>query len=304
MIHEYALQPSVLCSWAESSRDYAEFMREYGLGTPRLISSFPKRQSSRLRRYFLQYSPGDNQSLKALRYTEMVEKLVETLVLREPMENQPSDWAEAAVSENARAPFGVVISSMPLETERNITPDCMYDRGSAWSHPNQVDFQRTKADFLSIIENMIRLASQRIVIVDAYGWTNESIAMLQTILNSMHNSRVGGQVPPICVFYKEHSKGPSARYVLEQIVEGLNDDGKTVQLDVMELREIRGNDVFHNRCILTELAGIMIGHGIGVSDDPAHTDDATLMHRDIYVKKWRQFVDECCFEVVSHAKSN
>ena len=33
MIYEYALEPAVLTSWASNDRDYAEFLREYGLGT-------------------------------------------------------------------------------------------------------------------------------------------------------------------------------------------------------------------------------------------------------------------------------
>lgn len=44
MIYEYALDPVVLSTWASNERDYAEFLREYGLGTPRMISSFPKKK--------------------------------------------------------------------------------------------------------------------------------------------------------------------------------------------------------------------------------------------------------------------
>jgi hypothetical protein len=301
MIHEYALQPSVLCSWAANRRDYAEFMREYGLGTPRIISSFPKRKASKLRSYFLQHSPGDDQSLQGLRYTEMVDRLVETLVLREPLGNLPGDWAEAAISENARAPFGVLISEMPLETEKNVTPGCMYDPGSIWNHPNQIDFQRTRAAFYSVIENMVRLASGCVIIIDAYGWTNDSITMLQNIINSMHQGRMRPKFPPVSLYYKEGKASPDAQYVKEHVAKGLNVDGQEIDFGVFALREIPGNDVFHNRCILTELGGIMIGHGIGVTDDPSHTDDATLMQPSIYSKKWRQFIDERCFDVVSQA---
>ncbi len=45
MIYEYALDPAVLSTWASNERDYAEFLREYGLGTPRIISSFPKKKN-------------------------------------------------------------------------------------------------------------------------------------------------------------------------------------------------------------------------------------------------------------------
>lgn len=180
----------------------------------------------------------------------------------------------------------------------------MYDPGSIWNHRSQIDFQRTRSAFHAVIENMIRLASECAIVIDAYGWTKDSITMLQTIINSLHHGRIRPQLPRVSLFYKEGNSSPDAQYVKEQIVNGLDVDGRKIDFGVFALREVAGSDVFHNRCILTELGGIMIGHGIGVPDNPAHTDEATLMHPDVYIKKWRQFVDERRFEVVSHAESN
>ena len=37
--------------------------------------------------------------------------------------------------------------------------------------------------------------------------------------------------------------------------------------------------------ILAALVGIVTGHGIGVPGNPVHTDEETLMHPDVYIKK-------------------
>ncbi len=309
MIHEYALDPTVLLSWAGNKRDYAEFFREYGLGTPRIISSFPKKKASKLRSYLLQHSPQDNDSLHAQRYMEMVTKLVESIVLRDVPDNQPQNWSDAAKIENERTQFGAVLSAAPIATEQNITPANMYNQNSIWNHPNQIDIQRTNDGFMSAVSNLIRLSTQQIVIVDAFGWKNNAIQLIQCIANAISRKRVHNQLPSIYLFYKEKrgsrnssSMSPSPEYVKTQIFQGLNSDVSKIQLRVAELQEIPGNDVFHNRCILTEHGGVSIGHGIDVSGDYAHSDEAFLFNDRIYQKKWRQFIEDPCFEIVSEAR--
>ena len=111
------------------------------------------------------------------------------------------------------------------------------------------------------------------------------------------------------LFYKEKRGGgnsgngsSSADHVRQQIFQGLTGDVSNLKIEVFELRETASNDVFHNRCILTEHGGVITGHGIGVSGDEAHTDDAILMKPEIYQKKWRQFIEQNCFQVVSEAR--
>jgi hypothetical protein len=160
MIYEYALEPAVLTSWASNDRDYAEFLREYGLGTPRIVSSFPKKKASKLRSYLLQHSPQDEQSLAGQRYTEMVLKVVESIVVRDVQLQNTAEWAEAAVVENRRAPFDVILSSTEIQEGNNVTPASMYSQGSIWNHPGQVNVLRTNEGLLAAVVNLIRLADE------------------------------------------------------------------------------------------------------------------------------------------------
>ncbi len=308
MIHEYALDPEVVSQWASSDRDYAEFMREYGLGTPRIISSFPKSNISRLRRYFLRLGPADPDSIQGKRYLEMVLKIIEALIIRTGQQIQGDNWAENITTENGRLPFDVVLSAEAIDTEQNITPGNMYVQDSLWHHSHQKNFNRTIDDFSSVVKGMLRLSTDKIVIVDAYGWTTEAIQSMQHLINSIILNRVNPQLPSVILYYKEKHGGtntgvgsPGANYVKSQIMEGVDDDLSGIELQIVELRETGTSDVFHNRCILTEHGGIITGHGIGVSGNDAHTDEALLMELDIYEKKWRQFVEDNHFEVISHS---
>lgn len=310
MIHEYALDPAVLISWADNDRDYSEFLREYGLGTPRIVSSFPKKKANKLRSYLLKNSPQNAQSLTGQRYTEMVLKIVESIVVRDVQENDGDDWAEAAIVENRRAPFDVILSADEIREGNNVTPASMYSQGSIWNHPGQINVSRTNEGLLAAVLNLIRLADEKVVIIDPFGWTSEAIGFIRFMLQSIASNRVSVGLPVIMLFYKEKrgsgrsgNGSPSADHVRQQIFHGLTGDVTNIQLEVFELRETENNDVFHNRCILTEHGGVITGHGIGVSGNEHHTDEVILMSPDIYQKKWQQFVEKNCFGKASEAKS-
>ncbi|WP_319548514.1 hypothetical protein [Desulfogranum marinum] len=255
MIHEYAIEPSVLLSWATNDRDYYEFFREYGLGTPRIFSSFPKQKAKKLRRYFLAQVSADDQSQQAMRYTEMVVKLVERIVVRE-VEADQSEWSQRAVAENERIPFNVILSSELIGTDRNLTPDKMYEPGSIWNHQDQLNIHRTTEGFYSAISNLLRLATEQIVVIDPYGYSDKAIKQIQYLINHLPEKRVNHQIPSITLFYKTNTNGLNANEVRERILARVRIDEICTVLKVSELEEVPGSDVFHNRCILTEHGGV------------------------------------------------
>jgi len=302
MIYEYALDPKVLLLWASSDRDHAEFYREYGIGTPRIFSSFPKKKASKLRSYLLRFSPPDSQSLASRRYTEMVVKLTESIVNRNVKDCQENDWAGMVVVENQERPFDIILSSEAIELNNNITSRSMYLPDSIWNHPREYSIHRTNSDFLLKISNFLRLCNSRVIIIDPYGWRMNSIKFIRFMLKNIMTDRVNPNSPEITIFYKE-KVGESARasYVKNSILEDLPENSVSLQIKVFELKETSESDVFHNRCILTEHGGISTGHGINLPDEKSHTDDMFLLGPELYQKKWQQFSDEICFKVVSES---
>ncbi|MBU1296875.1 MAG: hypothetical protein KJ609_05815 [Gammaproteobacteria bacterium] len=306
MIHEYALDPAVLASWASNRRDYAEFLREYGIGTPRLISSFPRKKATKLRSYLLSKCPINRQSLASQRYEEMVQKIVESVIVREVDDVELAEWQEKVVLENNRVSFDVILLITEIQEENAVTLETMYSQGSIWNHPNQINVSRTNKDLLNAVMNLVRLSTERIVIIDPYGWTDEAISFIQFMLQSININRVSGGLPTVTLFYKEKRGGsgrgsPSASHVKQAVTQGLAPELSDLKLEVIELSETCNTDVFHNRYVLTEHGGVGIGHGIGVSGNGIQTDEIYLVTGDIYRKKWNQFIEKNCFQLISAA---
>lgn len=304
MIHEYAIEPTVLLGWASNVRDYEEFLREYGLGTPRVLSSFPKKTIPKLRSYLLSNSPADNQSIISLRYIAMVEKVVENLVIRNSSNHNTDDWNIAVDEENKLIPFDVIISNEVLQLPQSCTVENMYSENSPWRHSNQMNIQRTFDSFASASIDLLRLSTEHVVFIDPFGWSAEAISTISFLLNGFLLNRVNSKLPTVTLFYKRSYRDgepstPEADYVKARIMEGLVDQAKLLELSVKELDTSDDSDVFHNRCILTELAGVSTGHGISLTGKSQHTDEATLMSAEIYQKKWSQFVEDREFQEVS-----
>jgi hypothetical protein len=301
MINEYAIEPKILLNWASNTRNYTEFLRGYGVGTPRIISSFPKKRTSKLRSYFLKHAPIDDQSLIGLRYLEMVDKLVDSLIKRDYLQQQDIEWCQLAEAEHTRLPFDVILASKNIGSKKSITPENMYELRSIWNHPDQLNIQRTNLGFTNAVLNLIRLSTEHIAVIDTYGWTQEAIGLMKHMISCMGQNRVNSQVPVISLFYKKNHKSPDAQYVKQEIMKERNIAKLGIHLNVSALGEIEGGEVFHNRCILTEHGGVSTGHGIGVTGVNNHTDEATLMRIHIYQKKWNQFIENNTFQIISNA---
>ena len=307
MIHEYALEPSVLNSWATNDRDYAEFLREYGLGTPRVISSFPKSKGTKLRSFLLRHSPEDTQSLAGQRYLEIVQKVVESVIIRGVQEQPTQDWIASVESENRRLAFSVILASVHTPTHNSVSLKTMYFKDSIWNHPRQLSFTRTNESFFEVIHNLVRLSHSKIVIIDPFGYTDEAFKFIRFMLKSISNNRTSEAFPSITLHYRENHGGgngggsPKADYVYQRLKFATKELLPNLELKVYELRETSEGDVFHNRCILTEHGGVITQHGIGLSGSEAHTDEAILMEPSIYEKKWKQFVEANSYQIASEA---
>jgi hypothetical protein len=308
MFFEYAIEPNVLMRWASNERDYYEFLREYGLGTPRIISTFPKKNARRMRSYLLSLGPTDSSKSETWRYTDMVTAIVDCLVQRDIREQNISEWNKLAKLEHARVPFNAVISESIDEKPYFLSPSAIYEPTSIWNHAKQVSFLRTSDNLIGIIFNLFQLSSKQIVIIDPYGWTKKSIEIIQKLLELDSQKTPNKQIQNLTVFYKEKidyknawNASPSAQEVMNLITADLPIKCESISINIYELKENDGSDTFHNRCILSELGGISLGHGIGVSEDESHSDDATVLEKPIYLKKWAQFIMNNDFSVITSA---
>ena len=302
MIYEYAIDPTVILKWADNARDYAEGIREYGLGTPRILSSFPKQKARKLRSSLLQLTPADEQSLHARRYVELVNALTDVTVDRSLDSDIPRDWCDGVVSTISKSPrFDLIITEEDERIPGSLRPSEVYSTDSPWNHPRQYSIERTWVDFSRVSLNFIRYAKGEIIIVDPYGWNERSLSVIQYVVCELKNRRLSKEKIIFTVLYKQKygKANPSSNVVLKRILSGIKDIPDSIEVHVKELDVGTDTDIFHNRYLLTSLGGMILGAGVDLSEDTNHTDDAILMDKDLYTRRWNQYVLDSKYLVVS-----
>lgn len=303
MIYEVAIDPEVLLEWSKDIRDYRDFIRDYGVGTPKIVSSFPKANFRKLRQYLLQRSESLSNDLHKERYIEMVRSLDKNLYLREAAQNSSEDWRDLIVKEDID--FDAVIAKEYFPCNNLIPLSTLYD-SELHLLKRQISFNRTSTDFIRSVKGFVNLTISKFVIIDAFCYQKNAMLTMSKIIDEIKNRKFKHQNVELIIIYKDNPKDkrqntPTPSFFknkFERIIGVLPND---ITLKIIQLRESESSDVFHNRYILNDLGGITLGHGLDLSDNENTTDEITLLEKDIYEKRWEQFVTKINFDIVSSA---
>jgi len=299
MIKEFALDPALLLHWAKTERDYREFFREYGRGTPRLISSFPKTKFSKLRSYLIKRSEYLENERAKMRYIEMVEALAEGLVCRTCDTSSANSWYDSVQIENQFNPFDTILSSDKINLDSAVSLDDMYD-SKLWNLPFQLNIKRTQDDILSHLDSFVKTTKEYLVFVDAFCYQSRAIDIISKLINKLEKRKSKEVIPKVLVFYRENRNSKGVHYIKESILAKIKSDLE-IDLIVSELRPSPGHDVFHNRYILNDCGGVLLPYGFDLSDEDCETDEAIILSKENYNKRWGQFVESLSFELVDQA---
>lgn len=176
----------------------------------------------------------------------------------------------------------------------------MHSPASAWNHSAQRAVARRLQACYAVMD-MLRLARKRVVIIDSYAWNERAIAFISKLISDIFCSRASAELPEINIIFKASKASATSAHVRAAIMNALSQETKDIILKVLQLEQIEGNDVFHNRYILTEHGGVLFGHGIALPEDDNHFDDISLMDKDVYNIRWSQFLRSSCYSVVDEA---
>ena len=86
----------------------------------------------------------------------------------------------------------------------------------------------------------------------------------------------------------------------EKILEKIN-PSLEINLKVSELKTLARQDAFHNRYLLNNCGRILLPYGFDLSEEDCETDEAIILSKENYNKRWEQFVEKLSFELVDHA---
>ncbi len=296
MIYEYALDPEMFFDWARSRRDYGHYMKMFGQGTPRIVSSFPKNKQAKWRSYVWSKAPLDLGEIEKQRVDELLREISSTRVQRDGYEFSDDSWLQSALIEHARRPFeGVFVR----DKTAGATADCFSAEDThgldcaIWHKKSMLTPVRTADSLADAIGNLLRL-STKVVVVDPYAYRGNAVNSYKAFIARMVSGRIGSARPELVIMFDADKS--KARFLYGQL-EGFCPD---IDLRVIGIRERPSGEKLHNRYVLTELGGVSFGVGTDAGDEH-QTDDLALLDADSYKLRWSQYVQIPVFDFVDSA---
>ncbi len=293
MIYEYAIDPEVVARWG-SLAEYSYFVGEFGIGSPRAMSAFPR--FSKWRSAVMRAAKATGVAgMDSQRVTALVGLLQANKIERgsSPFDDsQP--WLENAESEHVR-PNASFKAIMSVENPRNIDAVILGTIANAVSHPlwtcpRNENRERRPEPMSACVANMLRLA-RTIAFVDPcfHAGSSRYRTTLKAFLEMMFKNRTN---PPARIeIHTSYSKAPGQEFVnvFTREVPSLIPNGVTVRLRRLSQRS--GGEKLHDRFILTNLGGVTFSVGL----DEGNRGETTAIHLlapDEYKLRWVQYMGE------------
>lgn len=289
MIYEYAIDPSIAATWFRL-RDGRFFKDRLGLGTPRIVSSFPFSWRERVwSEFYRSQDCTDDLSIK--RMETMLDHLCRKTVKRRGLnwDNRKS-WLENAESEHSLVPFDAIVAkNNPRDHDCVICVDSIDSDTPLWFRKHQLAVLRDER-IQELTSPMLRIATQ-VVFVDPYFSTKERFIRpmeryLRIIAKGKDNARKRGYAVngiPHIEICRSSEGGHCHDAQLSSIVP------PQLNLIVRTLDSMDREDAFHNRYILTDVGGLLFPYGL--DEKPGTTDDLTVLNEDLYLKRWSQYAN-------------
>ncbi|MDF1666226.1 MAG: hypothetical protein P1V97_31010 [Planctomycetota bacterium] len=302
MIYEYALDPKLLLEWRSlaATRFIAQ---SCGLGTPRIVSSYPSKRVLRRMATDVLNDPTLG-TIERTRIAELLEYLLETVVQRKSVKffDKGLTWHANAVAEDDAAPFYAIMSSSDKTGHlRTLLPDDIGDpKKKLWCVPHGEVVNRDPAFMRQKLSSLLRCSSH-IIFIDPYlrlgrsGSYSKTIRLFINEISMLPNIKFSPKIE----FHSAQKTHPGAlplsqfKEECEVELPSLLPKGLTVEVKRWKARV--GSDVLHNRYLLTDIGGICLGNGFSEGKSGS-TDDLAVLSREQYELRWEQYVDSQAFE--------
>lgn len=283
MIKEFALEPGVLATW-ESFRYYIE---KFGVSQGRVISRFPKDW----KRLVYEAAQKVLKGTKQLAQLEVRLKAIGDDILLNsgrPGGDATKTWLERAIAENARQPFaGIIASSNPGLLPYVLLHGELDDQDARFRVPTQLEVQRTAVGLVGCAELILR-HTRTVKWVD-YKIDPSAARWNRPLREAIRFISASGQEVTLEV-HREWDVGSETQKanLVRQFREGVEAyRGQRIRFEL----HLRPEKVMHDRFILTDRGGILIGQGLDDNEDGgnAPTANVILLESGIFRSRWEQF---------------
>lgn len=287
MIHAYALEPRLVASWGR--REEFRFIRDkFGIGTPRALLELPKLSKWRRAVHDAALELGLSQ--------EDMKRIEELFRLFSEHKHKRGDsvydgllsWLENAEREHDRKPFRAILATANPRGHAAVLVGHQLDHDDPrWACASEANPARTPQALAAALSSMI-INCRALHLVDPhFGPENRRHRdVLEALLGLLASQGVAPEVIRVhcsdkatLAFFEAEAKAMAARLP------------STITVEFVRWKQRGGGEKLHNRYVLTDLGGVMLGTGLD-SGSKGETDDLVLLGPVLYRRRWSQYVDD------------
>jgi hypothetical protein len=284
MFYEYAIAPEVAAKWGER-HNYRYFLQAFANGGGRLFSRYPKKWFKLVWEEFQGEKEMDRKRLE-----ELFVRLKEAPIKRSgnSWEESQGGWLENALAEHERFPFEAILatenpgSNPPVLSE----DDLFRETCDRWNIPNGLRVERNAKEMLTAIAPMLALCKW-VRFVDPFigKCKNKMRHSMEAFFQALGEERPVGPPESIEVHTKEENAAAPDH------VEGFFAPiiPANVSVTFYFWHENSPGPRLHNRYVLTDLGGVIFGHGLDTGNQ-GELDDVNRLDHDQH----QRCIEEYC----------
>jgi len=285
MIHEYAIEPELVAKWGSNPSDYRYFMDCFGMKTGRIISRLPKRWKK-----LVYDSINTTNDIEKKRVEELILSICSTMIKRghNIVWEDKEKWLTNALKNHEQIHFQAILAcNNPQKNDFVLLNEDLMPNNEKWKKSSGLPIDRTATAIVNFVKPLLQYSEKWMFVAPHFDLSKEwyfntfkeIMALLQTknIVETKHIEVYIKDTGISSVYEKKHG------HYLRNIIPD------KFSVNFTFLCELPNGEELHNRYIMTELSGISLGKGFD-EGKPNQTDDAHILSREIYNKRWEQFL--------------
>lgn len=286
MLNEYAVEPSLLNTWAH----FRYFIEKFGVSHGRFISRFPKTWKRMV--YESLSACGD---LDRKRIELRLQQIDDRLLPRLATYDGSVSWLENAEVEHTAKSFHAIIArANPRGRAFVLDGGDLDETHSLWQSSGSIVVDRKAKAMANAMSPLLEACSEVVFVDPHFGPENRRHRVpFEAFMAALNGPRRCRRLERI--EYHTSDKATAAFFQSEcrRILPQLIPLGLTVRL----VRWHKGE--LHNRFILTDVGGVLVGQGLDESDGagPA-TDDYSRLDEAALQMRWAEFVTGSATKIV------
>jgi hypothetical protein len=300
MFYEYAVEPAALSNW----QDFRYIIEKFGWQHGRLIARYPKRWKRLVYESLHGCSPMERKRIEE-RLTTLDHRMIARAVRNTYDPARP--WLENAVMEHQVRPFRAILAASAVPSLDAVLPVSELDEDSAplWSAPEELVLRRAPEIVTAVA--LLLEGSSHICLVDPY-FDPDKLRFRQVFATITERVFASGRdrarvklelhtSVTRCFARHETPTAEEERRVCSHLQARCRERLASllpagVRLKVTVWKERLDGQEIHNRFILTDQSGAMLGTGLDESERPTTTttDDVHRMPEEQYRRRWCEYV--------------